>query len=57
VLRVLRAARRETPGAKLVTWDRTLRRKPAAAGVYTIAVQAVNSLGTSGLLGSVTLRR
>jgi hypothetical protein len=54
-LRALRSGRLLRGGIQVVTWDRTLRRKPAK-GAFTIEVDARNSYGRSTLSRSVTVR-
>ncbi|MEW6581684.1 MAG: phosphodiester glycosidase family protein [Actinomycetota bacterium] len=53
-LRTLRAGKALRAGPQLVTWDRTIRRKPAV-GAFTVDVQARSSLGTTGLQAQTTL--
>jgi hypothetical protein len=43
------AGRHMRAGRHLVTWDRRIGRRPAPAGRYTVAVEARNRLGVTGL--------
>jgi hypothetical protein len=54
-LRRLLVDRSLRAGSNLVAWDRTLQRRPAKAGAYTIVVQARTFLGTTGLASDVQL--
>jgi hypothetical protein len=55
-LRVLRAGRSLRRGPQTVLWDRTIRRKPAPAGVYRIVVLGKTFLGQAGLTATIGLR-
>jgi hypothetical protein len=54
-LRRLLVERGLRAGANLVVWDRTIGRRPARAGRYTILVEARTFLGPTGLAADVAL--